>query len=70
MDQLRIADHYEWWITFEDGYGAHCIVRKVFSEEAARGLLGSLRARADHLRKERYEVQRVLVHSTAEKLDW
>lgn len=70
MDALTISDHTEWWITFEHRTGledSHGIYGKYFNEPAAREHLARVRAKFPDTA---FEVQLVLVHRTAQKLDW
>lgn len=70
MEQLSIVDTCEWWITWEDGYGDHDIAARLSDELTAKHVLADYRAGASRDRKVRYECQKILVHRTAEKLDW
>lgn len=69
MDELRIVDHDEWWITFEDKLHPehHGIYLKVNDEQQALRILGARRKASAH---QRWACHKVHVVRTAEKLDW
>lgn len=71
MDPLTIPDHYEWWITHENVQEGQSSVRcaTAFHEDEAREFLKVFREESAGP-GDVYECQRVLVHRTAEKLDW
>jgi hypothetical protein len=70
MEELRIVDYTEWWITHEDGYGNHSVWTKATDEQVARETLDRYRGTANKERKDRFECQEVTIHRTARKLDW
>lgn len=74
MNELHIVDHDEWWITRENGYGEHEIVRKFHEPAIACGFLNACRTDELAVKGSRPEwsfaCYLVKVHRTAAKLEW